>query len=167
MWLIDAAGRSFLDAYNNVRQVGHCHPTFAQALAQQAATLNTNTRYLFESAIEYFKVCVSSDPDISTRERAKSYMAGSLGKLARQDLGKKKFASALEYIDEAVGMQLTKSARENLGRDSGSNAQILKPLGPHQQLPYQHQAPTIADHIERPADRVKDLGRPQALGLSA
>ena len=41
VWLIDATGRSFLDAYNNVPQVGHCHPTVVQALAQQAATLNT------------------------------------------------------------------------------------------------------------------------------
>jgi 4-aminobutyrate aminotransferase-like enzyme/Ser/Thr protein kinase RdoA (MazF antagonist) len=53
VWLIDAAGRSFLDAYNNVPQVGHCHPGVVQALAQQAATLNTNTRYLYESVLEY------------------------------------------------------------------------------------------------------------------
>ena len=53
VWLIDATGRSFLDAYNNVPQVGHCHPTVVEALARQAATLNTNTRYLYDSAIEY------------------------------------------------------------------------------------------------------------------
>jgi 4-aminobutyrate aminotransferase-like enzyme/Ser/Thr protein kinase RdoA (MazF antagonist) len=53
VWLVDATGRSFLDAYNNVPHVGHCHPAVVQALAQQAATLNTNTRYLYESAIEY------------------------------------------------------------------------------------------------------------------
>ena len=53
VWLIDAIGRSYLDAYNNVPQVGHCHPTVVEALARQAATLNTNTRYLHESAIEY------------------------------------------------------------------------------------------------------------------
>ena len=53
VWLIDAAGRSFLDAYNNVPQVGHCHPSVVQALAQQAATLNTNTRYLYTSVLEY------------------------------------------------------------------------------------------------------------------
>ena len=53
VWLIDATGRSYLDAYNNVPQVGHSHPAVVQALAQQAATLNTNSRYLYESAIEY------------------------------------------------------------------------------------------------------------------
>ena len=53
VWLIDDTGRSLLDAYNNVPSVGHCHPTVVQALARQAATLNTNTRYLYKSVIEY------------------------------------------------------------------------------------------------------------------
>jgi len=53
VWLIDDKGRSLLDAYNNVPSVGHCHPTVVQALARQAATLNTNTRYVYESVIEY------------------------------------------------------------------------------------------------------------------
>jgi 4-aminobutyrate aminotransferase-like enzyme/Ser/Thr protein kinase RdoA (MazF antagonist) len=62
VWLIDASGRSYLDAYNNVPQVGHCHPTVVQALAQQAATLNTNTRYLYESAIEYAERLTATMP---------------------------------------------------------------------------------------------------------
>jgi len=53
VWLIENTGRSLLDAYNNVPSVGHCHPTVVQALARQAATLNTNTRYLYKSVIEY------------------------------------------------------------------------------------------------------------------
>ena len=53
VWLIDATGRSLLDAYNNVPSVGHCHPTVVQALARQAATLNTNTRYIYKSVLEY------------------------------------------------------------------------------------------------------------------
>ena len=53
VWLIDAGGRSLLDAYNNVPSVGHCHPAVVQALARQAATLNTNTRYIYESVLEY------------------------------------------------------------------------------------------------------------------
>ena len=53
VWLIDDAGRSLLDAYNNVPSVGHCHPIVVQALARQAATLNTNTRYIYKSVLEY------------------------------------------------------------------------------------------------------------------
>jgi len=63
VWLIDTTGRSFLDAYNNVPQVGHCHPTVVGALARQAATLNTNTRYLHESAIEYAERLTATMPD--------------------------------------------------------------------------------------------------------
>jgi len=44
--LFDASGTEYLDCYNNVANVGHCHPYVVQALAQQAATLNTNSRYL-------------------------------------------------------------------------------------------------------------------------
>jgi Ser/Thr protein kinase RdoA (MazF antagonist) len=53
VWLTDAEGRSYLDAYNNVPHVGHCHPAVVKALARQAATLNTNTRYLYDSLLEY------------------------------------------------------------------------------------------------------------------
>jgi len=53
VWLFDAAGQTYLDAYNNVPHVGHCHPTVVHALARQAATLNTNTRYLYDSLVDY------------------------------------------------------------------------------------------------------------------
>ncbi|MEP7117893.1 MAG: aminotransferase class III-fold pyridoxal phosphate-dependent enzyme [Acidobacteriota bacterium] len=53
VWLIDALGRRYLDCYNNVAHVGHCHPAVVAALAQQAARLNTNTRYLHENVVRY------------------------------------------------------------------------------------------------------------------
>ena len=56
----------------------------------------------YESAIEQFKICLSSDPDVSTRERARSYTAGSYGKLARGCVQKKDWEKALHYLDEAV-----------------------------------------------------------------
>ncbi len=52
-WLHATNGRRYLDCYNNVPQVGHCHPHVVRAIARQAATLNTNTRYLYSSALEY------------------------------------------------------------------------------------------------------------------
>jgi 4-aminobutyrate aminotransferase-like enzyme len=45
VWLWDRAGNRYLDLYNNVAHVGHCHPAVVQAIASQAATLNTHTRY--------------------------------------------------------------------------------------------------------------------------
>jgi 4-aminobutyrate aminotransferase-like enzyme len=52
-WLFDADGRRYLDCYNNVASVGHCHPRVVEALSRQAATLNTHTRYLHEGIVRY------------------------------------------------------------------------------------------------------------------
>jgi 4-aminobutyrate aminotransferase-like enzyme len=52
IWLWDESGKQYLDCYNNVASVGHCHPHVVDALATQAATLNTHTRYLHESVVE-------------------------------------------------------------------------------------------------------------------
>lgn len=53
VWVWDAEGRRYLDAYNNVVPLGHCHPQVLQALQQQAARLNTHTRYLHEALLDY------------------------------------------------------------------------------------------------------------------
>jgi 4-aminobutyrate aminotransferase-like enzyme/Ser/Thr protein kinase RdoA (MazF antagonist) len=59
----DAAGRGYLDAYNNVPHVGHCHPAVVAAIARQAARIDTNTRYLHELAIEYAERLVAMLPE--------------------------------------------------------------------------------------------------------
>ena len=53
VWLYDVDGRPYLDAYNNVPLVGHCHPEVVEALARQAGTLNIHTRYLHETILDY------------------------------------------------------------------------------------------------------------------
>lgn len=53
VWIIDASGRRFLDCYNNVPIVGHCHPRVTAAIARQSRLLNTNTRYLGEQVLDY------------------------------------------------------------------------------------------------------------------
>jgi len=53
VWLFDAEGKRYLDAYNNVAHVGHCHPHVVEALTKQAKTLNTHTRYLHEAILDY------------------------------------------------------------------------------------------------------------------
>ena len=40
------SGRRYLDVYNNVPSVGHCHPRVVDAIAKQAGVLNIHTRYL-------------------------------------------------------------------------------------------------------------------------
>lgn len=53
VWLYDADGRRYLDMYNNVAVVGHCHPRLLAAIAEQSARLATHTRYLDETIIRY------------------------------------------------------------------------------------------------------------------
>jgi 4-aminobutyrate aminotransferase-like enzyme len=52
-WLWDEQGRKYLDCYNNVPHVGHCHPKVVDAISKQAATLNTHTRYLHDGIVSY------------------------------------------------------------------------------------------------------------------
>jgi 4-aminobutyrate aminotransferase-like enzyme/Ser/Thr protein kinase RdoA (MazF antagonist) len=52
-FLYSTDGHRYLDCYNNVPQVGHCNPHVVKAISRQAAVLNTNTRYLYESILEY------------------------------------------------------------------------------------------------------------------
>jgi 4-aminobutyrate aminotransferase-like enzyme len=51
-WLFDAAGRRYLDCYNNVPVVGHGHPRVVRAVAEQQRLLATHSRYLHEAVVE-------------------------------------------------------------------------------------------------------------------
>jgi len=52
-YLFDESGRRYLDAYNNVPHVGHCHPAVVEAAQRQMHVLNTNTRYLHDAVNRY------------------------------------------------------------------------------------------------------------------
>lgn len=62
VWLYDAKGNAYLDAYNNVVSVGHCRPEVVEAIARQAATLNTHTRYLHDDIVAYSERLLASFP---------------------------------------------------------------------------------------------------------
>jgi 4-aminobutyrate aminotransferase-like enzyme len=53
VWLYDADGNQYLDAYNNVPAVGHSHPHVQRLVNEQLGILNTHTRYLTEPVIAY------------------------------------------------------------------------------------------------------------------
>ncbi len=61
-WLYDAKGKSYLDAYNNVPQLGHSHPHVVKSISRQATALNTNTRYLCDIVADYAERLLSSLP---------------------------------------------------------------------------------------------------------
>jgi len=62
-YLYDDEGRRYLDAYNNVAHVGHCHPKVVAAGQQQMELLNTNTRYLSDLILEYAEKLAGTLPD--------------------------------------------------------------------------------------------------------
>jgi 4-aminobutyrate aminotransferase-like enzyme len=61
--LFTADGTEYLDAYNNVPSVGHAHPRVVAAVAEQAATLATHTRYLHEGIVRYAEDLLATMPD--------------------------------------------------------------------------------------------------------
>jgi len=61
--LIDRDGNDYLDAYNNVPCVGHAHPHVVEAVSRQMAAVNTNTRYVQESLVDYAERLLATFPD--------------------------------------------------------------------------------------------------------
>lgn len=61
-YLYDKQGRAYVDSYNNVPTVGHCHPHVVNAVSRQMAALNTNTRYIYQSILDYAEKLTSTLP---------------------------------------------------------------------------------------------------------
>ena len=61
--LIDEDGNRWLDMVNNVCHVGHCHPRVVKAAQAQMGRLNTNSRYLHDSLVEYSRRLAALFPD--------------------------------------------------------------------------------------------------------
>ena len=61
-YMYDAHGNTFLDAYNNIPHVGHCHPKTIKIGQSQMSKLNTNTRYLYDSLYDYSEKLLAKFP---------------------------------------------------------------------------------------------------------
>jgi 4-aminobutyrate aminotransferase-like enzyme/Ser/Thr protein kinase RdoA (MazF antagonist) len=62
-YLFSEDGQTYLDGVNNVCHVGHCHPHVVAAACRQMPILNTNTRYLHDTIIEYAERLLSRFPE--------------------------------------------------------------------------------------------------------
>ena len=62
-YLYDADGNKFLDATNNIQHVGHCHPKVIEATLKQLKRLNTNTRYLDKTILDYASSLIQKMPN--------------------------------------------------------------------------------------------------------
>jgi len=62
VFIWDTDGRAYLDCYNNVPSVGHCHPRVIEALHRQASLINTHSRYLHDSIVTYAERLTATFP---------------------------------------------------------------------------------------------------------
>src|SRR5471032_3640763 len=60
--MYDVQDNQYLDVYNNVPSVGHCHPHVVEAIVRQASTLNTHTRYLHENVLNFAEKLIGTMP---------------------------------------------------------------------------------------------------------
>lgn len=65
VFMYDSDGNEYLDAYNNVVSVGHCHPQVIEAITKQMETLCTHTRYMQDGILEFAeKLLATFEPEI-------------------------------------------------------------------------------------------------------
>ena len=62
VWMYDRDGRRYLDAYNNVPILGHCHPEVVRAICEQSRVLNTHTRYITEEPVRLAEELLATLP---------------------------------------------------------------------------------------------------------
>ena len=61
-YLYDSKGIEYLDAVNNIQHVGHSHPKVTEAANEQFKKLNTNTRYLDKTILDYARALTDKLP---------------------------------------------------------------------------------------------------------
>ena len=155
LWLYSPQGKAYLDAYNNVPVVGHCHPHVVKAISRQTAALNTNTRYIYRPILDYaerlvgelpgnLSVCVFVNSGSEANDiawRIARFISGQRGALVMQD--------SYHGITEATSDLTTyEIKRHNLP----SHVQTLMSPDPYRG-PYRHGEPDLAKRYAADADR--------------
>ena len=121
VWVYDADGTRYLDAYNNVPAVGHSHPHVQRLVAEQLGTVNTHTRYLTEPIIEY-------------SERLLAFFPPELSKIVYTCTGSEAVDLALRiarYQTGAEGVICTSHAYHGT---TAAAAEISPSLGPNNRI---------------------------------
>jgi 4-aminobutyrate aminotransferase-like enzyme len=145
--LYDAEGQAYLDAYNNVPSVGHCHPHVVAAIARQAATLNVHTRYGTDLLLEY-------------AERLAATFPGEISNVMFTCTGSEAVDLALRvarFATGAPGVIVTSNAYHGL---TAAAAEISPSLGP--EVPLGSQVRTVA-----PPDPRREAGEQAGQSFAA
>jgi 4-aminobutyrate aminotransferase-like enzyme len=157
-WLYDAHGTPYLDAYNNVPSVGHCHPHVVEAATRQLGRLNIHSRYLHAGIIDY-------------GQRLLATLPAALSNVAFTCTGSESNDLALRLAAKFTGAQgviVTRAAYHG-------NTQLVSQVSPssHQHWDAPAHVRTVPAPFENPgafsdqvAAAIEDL-RQQGIGLSA
>lgn len=122
--LYDADGNEYLDVYNNVTSVGHCHPYVVDAIHRQLTTLNTNTRYIQQSILDY------SEQFLGTMPAELGHIMFTCTGSEANDLAMR----VARYYTRNQGVIVTAGAYHGLTADVSAFSPSLGigvPLGPH------------------------------------
>ena len=60
VFMYDAEGNEYLDAYNNVVSIGHCNPHVNAAIARQMEIMCTHTRYMQDGILEFAEMLLDT-----------------------------------------------------------------------------------------------------------
>jgi len=159
VWLIDDRGRAYLDCFNNVCHIGHAHPAVVEAMASQAARLNTNTRYLHDNIVAYAERLTATMPkDLTVAAFVNSGSeANSLAlRLARTHTARDN-AIVLDWAYHGTTQELIDLSAYKFRRKGG---QGQKPHVHVARIPDSYHAPSdwpIAEHGRRFAENVAEL----------
>jgi 4-aminobutyrate aminotransferase-like enzyme len=163
--LYDSEGHEYLDAYNNVVSVGHCHPRVVAAISEQLGTLCTHTRYIQEGILNYAEDLLGTHAD-----NLKHVMFTCTGseandlalRIARHYTGKR----GIIVTDEAYhgNSDLTASFSPSLGAQSPLGTWVRRVPAPDSyRVAPDQMGPMMAAHV---AKEIEDLER-RGEGLAA
>ncbi len=159
VWMYDAQGRRYLDAYNNVPVVGHCHPYVVDALSRQARILNTHTRYLAEEPLRL-------------AERLLATLPGEIGNVVYACTGSEVNDLAVRIstaVTGGTGFIITDFAYHGTTAVmAGMSPEDGTPLGPGVYAVAPHQGPegaaTFGERVSRSIEAMRTAGvRPAGL----
>jgi 4-aminobutyrate aminotransferase-like enzyme len=122
VWLYDADGNRYLDAYNNVPVIGHSHPHVQRLVGEQLGVLNTHTRYLTEPLVTY-------------SERLLALFPAGLSKVIYTCTGSEAVDLALRTARYETGAQGIICTSHAYHGGTAAAAEISPSLGPNNEIP--------------------------------
>ncbi|MBB4094957.1 aminotransferase class III-fold pyridoxal phosphate-dependent enzyme [Brucella pecoris] len=167
-WLIDNRGRAYLDCFNNVCHLGHAHPQVVEAIARQAAILNTNTRYLHDNIVSYAERLTATLPEGLTVASfaCSGSEANSLAlRMARAHSGQRD-ALVLDWAYHGTTQELIDLSPYKYKRKGGKGrpdhvfeAVIPDSYRAPENWPLQEHGKRFAESIAEQIEAIKSLGR--------